>query len=124
MPNLHIFVVDDNPSLIDVIKNLLHRSGHTVTSFESPLKVLEALKDTVISRQQVDLLITDLEMPVLNGIGLVNQVRINKINVPILIMSGNFADYMRDIPKDVFTMEKPFTHEVLSKKVTEATRTS
>ncbi|MDH3999153.1 MAG: response regulator [Desulfuromonadales bacterium] len=80
-----ILIVDDSPLMLTMLKDILAPTGHTVTAVESGV---EACKQ--IETKHFDLLITDLNMPGIDGIELVRRARQRPEYqaVPIIIMTG------------------------------------
>ena len=78
-----ILVIDDEEIIHDSLKRILGRQGHQVdAAFAAP----EALE--LIASQTYDLVITDLMMPEINGIQLMEQMRAKGHDVPVLMITG------------------------------------
>lgn len=78
-----ILVVDDSPGTLEVLQRTLAAEGYQV--FTSP-SVAEAI--AVLDRTQVDLVITDLKMPMVSGLDLVRHVRENLRDTEIMMITG------------------------------------
>jgi len=61
--NFRIIVVDDEVRAVEGLVELLRLDGYVVTGYSEPLQVLEHLK-----KASVDLLLTDLKMPEMDGL--------------------------------------------------------
>jgi CheY-like chemotaxis protein len=78
-----ILVIDDEEIIHDSLRRILGRQGHHVdAAFGAP----EALE--LISSQTYDLVITDLMMPEINGIQLMEELRAKGHEVPVLMITG------------------------------------
>ena len=78
-----ILVIDDEEIIHDSLKRILGRQGHEVdAAFGAP----EALE--LLSSQAYDLVITDLMMPEINGIQLMEKLRARGQEVPVLMITG------------------------------------
>lgn len=66
----HIMVVDDQEANVLVVRRLLEKAGHRVRWAKHAEAVLDALET-----ERIDLVITDLHMPGVNGIDLIKQAR-------------------------------------------------
>lgn len=79
-----ILIVDDSESIRELVGNALEESGFTVYTAINGQDAYEKLKTI-----EVDLVITDLNMPVMDGIGLVEAIRKDphKQYLPILILT-------------------------------------
>jgi len=72
MDKKKIIICDDDEGIIDVLEMILEEVGHTVISVNDSLKV-----QSVIDKEQPDLLILDLWMPRLSGQEVLRQLRSN-----------------------------------------------
>ena len=81
--NETILVVDDEPALGNFIEEVLQSNGYTSIVVASGVKALE-----VLARQPIDLLLSDVIMPQMDGYQLAEIVREKYPNVCIQLMSG------------------------------------
>ena len=91
---------------------MLERLGYKVKDFLSAEKALEFIKE---ARDQVDLVLTDVIMPVMNGVELMNEIRKIIENMKVILMSGNIFDV--EIPAGEICLSKPFSTAKLIKCV-------
>lgn len=77
-----ILVADDDPGLRIVLRDALAREGNEVVTAENGETALRAF-----AGEAFDLVVTDLSMPVLDGSGLVRELRKGGSDVPILILT-------------------------------------
>ncbi len=70
MEKKRILLIDDEPHVIMVIKHFLLKSGYEV---ETAVNGLEALKR--VSQQMPDVIVTDIQMPKMNGLDFCEQLR-------------------------------------------------
>ena len=73
-------------------------------------------------RHQIDLVLTDLMMPGMNGWTLANKVHNDLPGLPVVFMSGHTADIIGEhaiVEEEVHFISKPFTRESLARKVRE-----
>ena len=82
---IRIGIVDDHPIFLDGITNVLSSKPNfqILFSVDTAKKVLENLKD-----KEIDILITDISMPEINGLELINLIRKEKKNIKIIVMSS------------------------------------
>ena len=114
--NLHgtetLLVVDDEPLMLTMAETILTEFGYRVLTAGGGQKAM-----AILSREdtRVDLLITDLVMPVMGGRELVERVRQLRPETKILCMSG----YVPPADKQTGTayLQKPFTSRELLAKV-------
>jgi two-component system response regulator FixJ len=79
----HIFFLDDEPTIREVVAETLKDSNFKVSCFSNPIECLEGLRST-----KCDLLITDLKMPEKDGIELLIDVQHRAPWIPVLIITG------------------------------------
>lgn len=108
-----IMAVDDSPSIRSMMKLTLSTAGHEVTIAEDGDVALEMAKT-----QEVDLVVTDLYMPNMNGIELVGNLRKldNYRYIPMLFLTTESSQDMRKKGKEAGAtgwMVKPFVPDVL-----------
>jgi PAS domain S-box-containing protein len=113
----HVLLVDDEAALAQAATLSLARLGYRVTGVHS---AAEALKSFHLQPEEIDLVITDLTMPGMNGIELANALHDIRPELPIILASGfggmrtaNFANG----PGQRAVLQKPFTTEVLARTV-------
>ena len=113
MQKMKILVVDDKQSLSAMVAQFLGQK-HEVTTKENGLEALEYLQDGHIP----DLIISDLEMPEMDGFGLIENVRSSGYfsDIPIIVLScrDNSADRIKCLKLGANDyMVKPFNPEEL-----------
>ena len=84
-----IMTVDDSPSMRMLLRAALTDLGYTVLEAEDGVQALERLDGV-----EPDLLITDINMPRLDGFGLIEKVREQDRhrNLPILVLTTESSD--------------------------------
>jgi len=86
-----ILVVDDHTSTVDLIRDALSAQGFDVVTAANGAECL-----ATVEREQPDLVILDLHMPVLNGLDTLRLLRqgVADENLPVIMLSGrgHFAD--------------------------------
>jgi two-component system sensor histidine kinase and response regulator WspE len=83
-PAPHVLVVDDSHTVREMERRLLVRSGYTVSTAQNGQEAWNLLR-----LNEYDLLISDVDMPQMNGIELVTRVRANPrlVRLPVIILS-------------------------------------
>ncbi len=110
--SLRILVVDDDVEMADLVGNMLEAKGHEVSTAFSGLGAIEIMSD-----QQFDLVITDLNMPLMSGVGLAREIkkRWHPYAPPVILMSGTYTEDVaarEDWRTEVAAfLSKPFTAE-------------
>jgi CheY-like chemotaxis protein len=80
----NILVVDDDHDVLETLASALSREGHSVTSVSSGIEAL----DRIDRGLTLDLLLTDVVMPGLNGFNLGRMVHMKRPSVAILYLTG------------------------------------
>jgi CheY-like chemotaxis protein len=114
-----ILLVEDNAMVREVTKDLLEMHGHTVLVAETPEKALAIAAE---NRDSIDLLVTDIVMPEMNGIELHRRLHEMIPDLKVLFISG-YADIGRVhegvLDAKVNFLPKPFTSEGILKRISE-----
>jgi CheY-like chemotaxis protein len=111
-----VLLVDDNEELRRVVKRMLARAGYQVIEAGNGAAALEHLDHG----DRVDLVLSDVMMPEVNGRAVVEAIRQRHRDVRVLLMSGyNYDAALRGMTQrgDVAFIEKPFTAEKLLQKL-------
>lgn len=118
-----ILTVDDSPSVRQMIKLVLGPLGHDVIEAGDGAEGLQKAK-----AQPVDLVITDLNMPVMNGLALIKELRKlpSFVGKPIVFLTTESSDAMKQDAKAAGAtgwITKPFKPEQLVAVVNKLVRT-
>ena len=100
----NILVLDDDPQILSLIKRTLCKQGFSVVTYSDPDDALEYFRRSNI---EYDLIITDIEMPKMNGFDFVGKVKNIDPDIKTLGMSGSKTI---NLQKEKFSnfIEKPF----------------
>jgi len=85
---MRILVVDDESTLLDLLRTACEADGPDVTTAETSL-----LAKDFLSAHKVDLLITDIVMPPPDGLQLVRDARALQPNLMAIVMTGHSSKY-------------------------------
>jgi signal transduction histidine kinase/ActR/RegA family two-component response regulator len=83
--NERILFIDDEPTLVDLGKQMLEGLGYKVTTRTSSIEALELFE---AKSSQFDLVITDMTMPQMTGDKLAHEVKKIRADVPIILCTG------------------------------------
>jgi len=78
-----VFLVDDDDALREAFERLLRREGFKVFSFSAAPALIEAL-----GHHAADVIVSDINMPGMNGIELLGQVRSQNLDLPVILVTG------------------------------------
>ena len=104
-----ILLVEDEPAVRSLARDILRRQGYKILEADcgaAALKVWEAKRDII------DLVLTDIIMPGMNGHHLVEKLHAGKPSLPVIFTSGYSADVVGkdfELVEGVNFLQKPFT---------------
>lgn len=115
-----ILFVDDERSVRETVSKLLMRLGYTITAFESAGDALEALEQ---SPTLYDLVISDYDMPDMNGIEFLTLFEKMQPQAKAILATGHNIVAMGQLfskaPLELKTVQKPFRIAQLSRVISE-----
>ena len=108
-----ILLVDDDSDILMMFEAVLSSLGQIISAINGQ----EALE--VIQRSNPDLVITDNNMPVMDGAELVRRLRAMGMRIPIIMLSARFCEAIDELREemlrlDVFCLSKPVDINLLS----------
>jgi two-component system, chemotaxis family, chemotaxis protein CheY len=112
-----ILIVDDSPSIRRMIESALSAAGHEVTACDSADQAIKASQ-----RRRFDAVVTDLNMPEIDGLELTRRLRAlqNTANSPILILTTESSPARKQEAKEAGAngwILKPFQEETLVRAI-------
>jgi PAS domain S-box-containing protein len=114
-----ILIVEDEEELLDLTKSSLEEYGYKVLTSLSPGKSILLCE---MYHDEINLLLTDVVMPSMNGKELRDRIQRIMPGIKTLFMSGYTADIIAHrgvLEEDVEFIQKPFTPYALARKVRE-----
>jgi CheY-like chemotaxis protein len=90
----NILLVDDDPSGLEVLEELITFYGATTHTAWNGQKALELVKE-----EKFDLILTDLSMPIMDGIELTRALKgdPSTVNIPVIILTAHSLDHQNAI---------------------------
>jgi signal transduction histidine kinase/ActR/RegA family two-component response regulator len=117
--NETVLLVEDDAAILKLSERMLNKLGYRVLAANSPLEAINMAKN---HPEPIDLLITDVIMPELNGRDLAKRLQDILPALKVLFMSGYTSNVIVSrgvLHKDVFLLQKPFSKNELATKVRE-----
>ncbi|MFP4476006.1 MAG: PAS domain S-box protein [Desulfatibacillaceae bacterium] len=114
-----ILVVEDQPQVLKLTKNILVRAGYRVLAMGGPEAALEQVE---MYSKSIDLVLTDVVMPDMNGKDLVKKLESVRPGIRALFMSGYTENVIAKhgvLDDGINFLPKPFTAAALTAKVRE-----
>jgi PAS domain S-box-containing protein len=116
----HVLCVDDEPALVELLRDQLTTLGYRVTAHVSPL---EALADFLERPLDFDVMLTDLTMPGMSGADLAERVRKVRPDLPIVMATGYGRVMSEDRVRELGMrplLHKPFSMAALGEAIQDA----
>ena len=114
-PQFSILVVDDNENIREVLAAILSGSGYRCESAKNGLDAMERVRQS-----RFDAVVTDLEMPEMDGIALTREIRQQFPSLPVMVVTGHSDEEHRESAFRAGAKEflsKPFDISDLIKKL-------
>ena len=115
-----VLFVEDEVALRDLMHRVLTKGGYTVLAAGDGLEALALVEE---HKRPIDLVVTDVIMPRMNGPELASRLRARDPGIRLLYVSGYTADQLRsaqtDLGADATLLPKPFTSDGLLRRVRE-----
>ncbi|NLG35772.1 MAG: PAS domain S-box protein [Lentisphaerae bacterium] len=114
-----ILLVEDDPAMLGMSRAVLQRLGYVVVAAASPEEALRLVRS---HHGRLDLLMTDVVMPGMNGRELALSLMAIRPDLRLLFMSGYTADVIAHqgmLDEGVHFIQKPFTKRDLAAKLRE-----
>jgi DNA-binding NtrC family response regulator len=106
-----VLVIDDERSILDVIRILLTKNGFTAHTASSGREGIEQIKTL-----NPDIVISDIRMPDISGVELLSQARVYDAELPVILMTAqaSLQSAMQAVNEGAFYyIQKPFRNEEL-----------
>ena len=116
-PNPVVLLVDDEPPIRHIVRKIMEKHHWTVLEARDGGEAVQMLA----AARHVDLLITDVQMPVMDGTELSSTVRLLRPRLKVLYLTGYseklFAS-AKMLSENEAYLDKPFTSKALMEAVT------
>jgi DNA-binding NtrC family response regulator len=109
-----ILVVDDEPSFRSAVNTILRKAGFDTIEARDGLEAYEIVRAI---GAEVELLLTDFQMPRMDGLSLIESVRELHPKMPVLLMTGA---RLENRPRSYAVLNKPIGREALLQAVRSA----
>lgn len=114
----NILVIDDDVTFCLMLKTFLEKHKHNVKSIFSPLEV-----KSIITQKYFEVVLTDLRLPDMDGMEVINLIKENSPNTQIIMMTSyaNYNTAIQSIKEGAFSyIPKPFLPDDVLKLINEA----
>ncbi|MCH8305619.1 MAG: response regulator, partial [Candidatus Marinimicrobia bacterium] len=117
--NETILLVEDDVDVLEIVKRGLEGRGYTVLSAENGRDALAIYKK---NRNHIDIIVTDVVLPSMNGLDFSQSVHDMDPDAKILFISGYAEGILKqkfNIKKDIEILKKPFKEKEIALKIRE-----
>lgn len=109
--------MEDETQILEITKKMIEKIGYRVLPANNPNEELEIVKNY---NGKINLLITDVVMPDMNGLLLARMIKSIYPDLKVIFMSGyttNVINHEGIINKEYYYLQKPFDIATLSEKI-------
>jgi chemotaxis protein histidine kinase CheA/ActR/RegA family two-component response regulator len=107
-----VLVVDDSPVVTSLVSEILTGAGLAVEVLNNSKQAMQA-----IARQEPDLVLSDVEMPEMNGFELLDAIRVQHQSLPVVMLTtrGSVEDRQRasSLGANAYVLKSAFSNDVL-----------
>jgi DNA-binding NtrC family response regulator len=107
-----VLIVDDEPDILHVLRTALGRAGYLA---KTATGAADAIRESRSLNGEIDLLLTDVVMPEMDGIELARQLASERPGLRVLLMSG-YSHVKSTLPM----LRKPFQIDELLERIANA----
>lgn len=117
---MKILLVDDDPSILEILADLMAIFGHDYVAVKNGAEAIEELREDFFH-----IVLTDMKMPDMNGMELLKYINTHYPNIKVMVMTGyertfTYTDVIRAGASDFIT--KPFNTDELEAKINRLVR--
>jgi len=116
--HIHLLLIDDDPNMQRMITLFLQKEPIRLDAVGNGRMALQKLQEN-----RYDVIISDMQMPLMSGLELLQKIRELKIKTPVIIISAYAEDLLQEKMDsvDVFaTLSKPFDSKILKSLIERA----
>ena len=113
-----VLIIDDDPYTRDTVSLILELYGHKTLEAADGLQALQ-----IIENQFVDLIILDIQMPRLNGMAILDELKNRRIMLPTIVITGyGRPELLAELKQKGYTrvLLKPFSEADILEKIEDA----
>lgn len=109
-PQKTVLLADDEPTVRVLVERILHSAGYLVIPTGDGAEATARAED---HKGEIDVLVSDIVMPGVNGVDLARELQRSRPDTKVLLMSGYFPDGL-EFMADWKFLRKPFSAGVLT----------
>lgn len=120
MAKRHILVADDELNMLRSLEFILEVGGYKVTGVKNGQEALDKILNANNSKSPIELVITDIQMPGLNGLELIDELYRLGIDIPIFVITAYGSRDLTSVLRNranIQYIDKPIDDEDLLSRV-------
>jgi len=120
MKKRHVLVADDELNMLRTLEFILEVAGYKVTAVQNGEQALAKIVETKNTANAIELIITDIQMPSLNGLELIDELNRLDIHIPVFVITAYGSKDLLDELRGkgcVEYFDKPFDDDELVERV-------
>jgi len=113
---LKLLIIDDNHEMLAALYNFFSKKNYDVVTTPDSLHALKLIE---AEKQEFDLVITDLVMPNISGVGIISIIKKKNPGIPVIAITGwgEHPEALATEAKADLVLEKPFRLPELDKLI-------
>jgi two-component system, chemotaxis family, chemotaxis protein CheY len=115
----NILIVDDSATMRKIVSRSLREAGLAVGDIYEAGNGIEALAVLAVNKEEIQLILSDVNMPEMDGVDFVKAARSKGIKTPIVMITTETEDVLNQAFANgaLTSIKKPFTAEQLNQKL-------
>jgi len=109
----HLLIAEDESAIVALYKRFFSKMGYEVSAFENGKLAYDFFKE---NHEEIDIVLTDMSMPKMNGVELTDAVKAIDPTIPVILCSGFSDDTKKGHRVDKFVY-KPVDLKKLTKEI-------
>ncbi|MGH7992173.1 MAG: response regulator [Limisphaerales bacterium] len=86
--SLYVLCVDDDEMVLESMKDFLGHFGHRVGMAPGGTRGIEMFRTALLQGEPYDMVITDMNMPDVNGYAVAQRIKVESSDTPVILMTG------------------------------------
>jgi DNA-binding response OmpR family regulator len=116
----HVLVIEDESDVLYSIRYFLVKKGYRVSTAENGTQGWQLISQSTGHSHPIDLIITDIILPDINGLELLKKIKQQDLHIPVLVMTALDIENLMTRLMLLGCMDyltKPFTADVLLQRI-------
>ncbi|MBD3182555.1 response regulator [Candidatus Poribacteria bacterium] len=85
-----VLLIDDDPDCLDAVNQILQRAGYKTFTISDG-----RLASQIVTEHKINLVVVDYNMPEINGLQVINEIKKARQDIPVLLMTAEPSDELK-----------------------------